>query len=119
MTNIQKSSQNITAFGGIYLVNDAFTSCGYDKLIDNELGMSSKFIGYQYSEIFRSIFNLFYCGGNCMEDIQVNFKEYRVASIPFTSFMQESNLRLVVRGERRSDRQADLFTGDDLSIVVS
>lgn len=39
--------------------------------------------------------------------------KYEVASLPFTSFMEESRFRLVVMREKNADGQADLFTGDD------
>ena len=73
MAKVQKSNQNISPLAGIYFLDEAFTQIGMSKLIDNELGMRS-LSGYQYSEIFRNIFNIFYCGGDCMEDIQVHLR---------------------------------------------
>ena len=73
MAKVQKSNQNIIPLAGIYFLDEAFTQSWLSKLIDNELGMRS-LSGYQYSEIFRNIFNIFYCGGDCMEDIQVHLR---------------------------------------------
>jgi len=59
MAKVQKSNQNIIPLAGIYFLDEAFTQSWLSKLIDNELGMRS-LSGYQYSEIFRNIFNIFY-----------------------------------------------------------
>jgi hypothetical protein len=44
---------------------------------------------------------------------EINYKEYQLASLPFTSFMEKSAFRLVVMREKNADGQMDLFTGDD------
>ena len=71
VTKIQKLSQNITPFAGISYVNSEFTRCCLAQLIDNELGVRALRVGYSYSDIFRGWTNLFFCGGECAEDIQV------------------------------------------------
>ena len=38
---------------------------------------------------------------------EINYKKYQLASIEFTSFMQDSNFRLVVMREKNSDGQMD------------
>jgi hypothetical protein len=45
------------------------------------------------------------------QTIEINFKEYQVASIPFTNFLAERNYRLVVMREKTGDQQLDLFEG--------
>lgn len=40
-------------------------------IIDHTLGIHSTTIGYQYSETIRALFSVFFCGGDCMEDIYV------------------------------------------------
>ena len=72
MPKIEKLSQNITPFGGISYVNAEFNRCGMSQLIDSELGKRVQKAGYSYSDIFRTWFNLFYCGGDCAEDVQVH-----------------------------------------------
>ena len=73
MPKVQKSTQSITPLAEVYFINEAFSKSGMSKLIDTKLGIRSIF-GYQYSEIFSTIFNLFYCNGDCMEDIQVHLR---------------------------------------------
>ena len=41
------------------------------SVIDSHLGLRSKLIGYQYSEIIRAVFSVFCCGGDCMEDLNL------------------------------------------------
>jgi len=72
MPKIQKLSANITPFAGISYVNAEFSRCGLSKLVDNELGVRGQGGGYSYSDIFRTWFNIFFCGGECAEDIQVH-----------------------------------------------
>ena len=65
-------STSITPFAGISYVNADFSRCGLSELIDNELGVRGQGGGYSYSDIFRTWFNIFFCGGECAEDIQVH-----------------------------------------------
>jgi hypothetical protein len=46
------------------------------------------------------------------QTVETNFKEYQVASIPFTQFFAEKNYRLIVAREKSDDRQLDLFKGE-------
>jgi len=47
------------------------------------------------------------------QNVEINFKEYKVASLPFTQFLKDQNYRIVVMGEKNDDRQMDLFFGDN------
>jgi hypothetical protein len=69
-TKVVKLSQSITSFGGISYVNAEFTKSGLSQLIDAELGASGLSAKYSHSEIFRAWFDVFFCGGECAEDIQ-------------------------------------------------
>ena len=75
MPKIEKLSQNVTPFGGVYYVNAEFNRCGLSQLIDTELGIRVKKTGYSYSDIFRAWFNLFFCGGDCAEDVQAHLRD--------------------------------------------
>ena len=69
MAKIQKISNNINPFAGISFINKEFNRSGLGKLIDTQLGSRVSTVGYQYSDIFCSWFNIFFCGGDCAEDI--------------------------------------------------
>jgi hypothetical protein len=47
--------------------------------------------------------------------VEINFKKYQVASLPFTQFFADRNYRLVVMREKNDDGQTDLFTGDNFT----
>jgi hypothetical protein len=64
-----KNSNRITPLAGISFIDNEFTRSGLGKLIDSELGKRVSRCGYQYSDIFRAWFNIFFCGGDCAEDI--------------------------------------------------
>ena len=70
MAKVQQRSEKITAFGGIFFVLDRFDRI-LSSVIDSHLGLRSKLIGYQYSEIIRAVFSVFCCGGDCMEDLNL------------------------------------------------
>ena len=65
MAKVQQKSEIITAFGGIFFVLDKFDSI-LSSVIDSHLGLRSRLIGYQYSEIIRAVFSVFCCGGDCL-----------------------------------------------------
>ena len=46
------------------------------------------------------------------QTVEINFKNYEVASIPFVQFYEERNYRLVIMREKRDDNQTDVFTQD-------
>jgi hypothetical protein len=70
---VQQKFQTITPFGGISYINDEFTRSGLSALIDKELGRRS-ILGYQYSDIFRTWFSLFFCGGDVAEDVHSHLR---------------------------------------------
>ncbi len=70
MAKVAIKNEKITAFGGINFVLDKFDALLGD-VIDRVLGIRSTSFGYQYSEIIRSIFALFLCGGDVTEDINL------------------------------------------------
>jgi len=69
MTKIAIKSDSVTPFGGIFYAMDEFSLLGMNALIDQSLGLRSSYAGYQYSEIISSLFWLYYCGGDHIEDI--------------------------------------------------
>ena len=69
MAKVQQKSEKISAFGGIFFVLDKFDRI-LSSVIDSHLGLRSRLIGYQYSEIIRAVFSVFCCGGDCMEDLR-------------------------------------------------
>lgn len=56
-------------FGGIFSVIREFSPL--EHLFDTELGLRVKTIGYQYSEIMRTMMCNYICGGDRIEDIKI------------------------------------------------
>ena len=73
---VQKISTNVIPFSGIFYVNCAFDKIGMSQLIDNELGDRVKTVGYSYNDIIKNLCNVYYCGGNCAEDIQTHLGKH-------------------------------------------
>lgn len=46
-------------------------------IIDGTLGKRSVSIGYDYSEIIRSLMCVYFCGGSCVEDVSNHLMEHR------------------------------------------
>ena len=74
-TKVIKLSQDVTSFGGISYVNAEFINSGLGQLIDTELGSRGIGAKYTHSEIFSAWFNVFFCGGECAEDIQDHLRK--------------------------------------------
>ena len=72
---IQIKSERITPFGGIFPIMDFFNRL-LSQTIDKTLGLRSKFFGYQYSEIIRSLMCIYFCGGTCIEDVSKHLMSY-------------------------------------------
>ena len=68
MANISIKSQKITSFGGIFHVMEKFDH-HIGPVVDGELGLRCTTFGYQYSEIARSLMSVYFCGGDCIEDV--------------------------------------------------
>ena len=68
MSKIQIKNEKITPFGGIFPIMECFDRL-LGQTIDSTLGLRSRLIGYQYSEIIRSLMCVYFCGGSCIEDV--------------------------------------------------
>ena len=69
MAKIQIKSEKLTPFGGIFSIMEQFDSM-LSPIIDQALGQRCRsIIGYQYSEIVRSLMSVYFCGGPCVEDV--------------------------------------------------
>ena len=69
MAKVQIKSEKLTPFGGIFSIMEQFDSV-LSPVIDSTLGRRCRTsIGYQYSEIIRSLMSVYFCGGSCVEDV--------------------------------------------------
>ena len=89
MAKIQIKSEKLTPFGGIFHVMDLFER-HLSHIIDGTLGKRSVSIGYDYSEIIRSLMCVYFCGGSCVEN-----NSFRWNRLP-KSFMNENTAFLLI-----------------------
>ena len=75
MAKIQIKSEKLTPFGGIFSIMEQFDSM-LSSVIDSTLGLRCKLYGYQYSEIFRSLMCVYFCGGSCIEDVSTHLMQH-------------------------------------------
>ena len=69
MTKLQIKSDRIIFFGGMYLVNRLFDQFSLGKVINDTLGLrSTAHNGYQWDDIVKSLFDIYLCGGDHIED---------------------------------------------------
>jgi len=73
---LQKISTSVTPFAGISFFNNEFNKVGMSQLIDNVLGTRVKTVGFSYSDIIKNLSSVFYCGGNCAEDLQTHLGKH-------------------------------------------
>ena len=68
MAKVQIKSEKVTPFGGIFHVRELFSRY-MAPIIDKVLGQRCASYGYQYSEIVGSLSSVYFCGGDCVEDV--------------------------------------------------
>ena len=78
---VQKLVGDVSPFSGISFVNKMFDNSGLSKLIDNELGMRGRLVGYSYSDNIKNLACVFLSGGSYIEDINTHLGEH-LSSIP-------------------------------------
>ena len=64
----------ISSFGGLNFVLEAFNTIGVNKIIDTHLPKLAEQSKYSWKDILYSYWSVFFCGGDCAEDISVNLK---------------------------------------------
>ena len=68
MAKVQIKSEKLTPFGGIFSIMEQFDSM-LSPIIDQTLGQRCRsIIGYQYSDIIRSLISVYFGGGSCVQD---------------------------------------------------
>jgi len=78
---IQKNNQIINPFGGINFVVEKIKQSGVLQLIDNKLGSRPAQAEYSYSDVIMDLWSVFFCGGDCAEDLNEHLKDY-LKSVP-------------------------------------
>lgn len=64
----------INPFGGINYVLNYFNQIKFDRLLEDHLPELAAQSQYSWKDLIYSLFSIYYCGGDCIEDIGGNFK---------------------------------------------
>lgn len=70
------NSKHINPFGGINFVFESFNKLGIDKILQERLPVLAKQSRYSWKDILYSFWSVFFCGGDCIEDIGLNLKHH-------------------------------------------
>lgn len=85
MHKINHSEKNITPFGGLNYIYEAFISAGIPQVIDKLMGKRDNRATYKYSDITLSLFGNAMCNGEYVSDLKnfkAKFKNQLFSSIP-------------------------------------
>lgn len=72
---ILQSSDKIQGFGGLNFVMETLNNDKILENIDTHLGTRGSRAHYSYSELFSNLLGIFFCGGDCAEDLDIHLKE--------------------------------------------
>lgn len=95
---------------GITINRSRMDAGSYSKKIIDVVDKHSKLFyirANKSADLFEQINNI-----SNWENIEINYKNYQVASIPFTHFYEQRNYRLVIMREKSINPQLDIFTND-------
>jgi len=101
---------NLVKENGISVNRSRMDAGSYSKDIIEVVASNSKLFyirANKSAELFRQISEI-----ETWETVEINYKLYQVASIPFTQFFEQENYRLVIMREKGKSNQIDMFTGD-------
>jgi hypothetical protein len=101
---------NLLNENGIKVNRSRMDAGSYSKEIIEVVASNSKLFyirANKSAELFRQISEI-----ETWETVEINYKLYQVASIPFAQFFEQENYRLVIMREKAKGNQIDMFTGD-------
>lgn len=79
---IVKYSQQITPYGGLTFAIKELEKKGVGKLVNTFLPKLPAQSTYSWKDIMYSLWSIPLCGGDCIEDLNINLKQY-IKNIPF------------------------------------
>lgn len=124
MAKIQIKSEKIVPFGGIFPIMEAFERW-ISPVIDRVLGQRSKLVGYQYSEIIRTLMCVYLCGGSCVEDVTSHLLRHLSHHLLLRSCSSDTILRIMDELKQENTtytsetgKQYDFNTADELNDLL-
>lgn len=124
------NSVPVSSFGGLNFVLDEFERIGLGRFINSELPELPPQSIYSWKDVMYSFWSLFFCGGDCAEDLSGNFKASFNAN-PFVKIpspdrvlsrmkglAEPMQLFDTVRGQKLHEfSMNNLLTGINLSLI--
>ena len=124
MAKVQIKSEKLTPFGGIFAIMEQFNAL-LSQTIGSTLGLRSKFYGYQYSEIFRSLMCVYFCSGSCVEDVTTHLMKHLSLHPALRTCSADTILRAIeeltvdnTRYTSASGKQYDFNTADTMNRLL-
>ncbi len=125
MAKVQIKSEKLTPFGGIFSIMEQFDSM-LSPIIDQTLGQRCRsIIGYQYSEIIRSLMSVYFCGGSCVEDVTSHLMRHLSYHPTLRTCSSDTILRAIKELTQENisytsdkGKTYDFNTADKLKLVV-
>ena len=68
-------SSSVTPFGGLNFVIKEAIDLKINKLINSSLSVLANQSKFSWFDIIMSYWSVFFCGGDCAEDLAINLKE--------------------------------------------
>ncbi len=118
MAKIEKSNQKINPFGGLNFVIDQIDKLGLSQLVDNQLGERSKLAKYSFSDIIKSLWSVFFCGGNCAEDINEHLRRY-LKDIPGLNIPNSDTILAVLKKLKTDNTKVTSINGNTYEININ
>ena len=69
-------SDAISAFGGINFVFEQLNELGMSHILSSYLPTLGKSSRYSWTDIFNSLLSVYFCGGDCIEDLQTHLRPH-------------------------------------------
>ena len=104
----------LLAEASLFIAHSRMDAGSYAKDIINVVAQNSRLFYIRANKCETLAEQIRQISSDLWQQIELNYKEYQVTSIKFTSFYEERNYRLVVMRERSEDLQLDLFTANVL-----
>lgn len=71
-----KTKEKINPFGGVNFILDSLYQYRIPELIDQKVGKRPHQARYKYSDLLLNLWSIFFCGGDCAEDLQEHLKPH-------------------------------------------
>lgn len=115
MIKVEKNNQIINPFGGINFLINEIKQIGIPELIDNKLGNRVSQAKYSYSDLILNLWSVFFCGGDCAEDINEHLKDC-LDAIPNTKVANSDTILGVLKSLKTDKEQITSSTKNTYEI---